>query len=508
MLCSRPNDLLKVRRSGEGPTLCLRPDILLKTRRSAQGPTLCSRPDILLKARRSAEGPTLCSRPKVMFKARLPTNTRTSSRSGWMAVRRVEDPGFLVSSFKSKSFAEALSGSVSSERFPDLRHGSFRGLPSLWISEEEICALSLPFQFALVGFFPTKRPFLDAIRKFFFALKLKAEFSVTVLDQTHVLIKLSNELDYSRVFCHRSYMVNYCFMKITKWSHILEIGCESPVIPIWISFPKLRPHLFTPRILHALGSMFGNPLKVDSATSAGSRPSLARVLVELDVTRTYPKHIWLGPEDSGYIQNVQFEIFPDFCESCKCLGHLKGHCAPYAKNLLNSNLPLAENVFVEAQDVENRKLNENEVTCNPVSVVPQLDLVVPSPVVEAPLVITEVLAVSPFTHDELHLEGVNVSNLEVLSNNEGCIVAEPVMVNITQEVLTGLVSDLDNSGLTREVVGGNVASTPPNGVDPAVIIPIEVPVLVPEVGADPVTAVISDGSPTLGVVNSNGGVQL
>ncbi|KAL0908343.1 hypothetical protein M5K25_022832 [Dendrobium thyrsiflorum] len=163
---------------------------------------------------------------------------------------------------------------------------------------KKLCLFQFLFNLPWLAFFPTCRPSLDVIRKFFFNLKLHAEFSVTVLDQSHVLIKLSNDLDYSRVFCHRSYLVNNCFMKLTKWTPLLDVNVESPMIPIWVSFPNLRPHLFSPRILHALGSMFGRPLKVDNATSVGSRPSLAHVLVELDIFKNYPKQIWLGPEKS------------------------------------------------------------------------------------------------------------------------------------------------------------------------------------------------------------------
>ncbi|KAH0457713.1 hypothetical protein IEQ34_013028 [Dendrobium chrysotoxum] len=47
-----------------------------------------------------------------------------------------------------------------------------RGLPSLWISEEEICALAQPLEYALVGKFLNRRSLLEPIRKFFFNLKL------------------------------------------------------------------------------------------------------------------------------------------------------------------------------------------------------------------------------------------------------------------------------------------------------------------------------------------------
>ncbi|PKU80092.1 hypothetical protein MA16_Dca021719 [Dendrobium catenatum] len=80
-------------------------------------------------------------------------------------------------------------------------------------------------------------------------------------------------------------------MKLSKWSPFVEISEESPIVPVWVLFPGLRPHFFSSRILHGLGSLFGRPLKVDSATAVGSRPSVARILVELDITKRYPNKV-------------------------------------------------------------------------------------------------------------------------------------------------------------------------------------------------------------------------
>ncbi|KAH0455930.1 hypothetical protein IEQ34_015962 [Dendrobium chrysotoxum] len=156
--------------------------------------------------------------------------------------------------------------------------------------------------------FSSRSSSLDFIRKFFFNLKLIAEFSVTLLDTLHVLIKLSNDLDYSRVFCHRSYFVNNCFMKI----------------------------------LHALGSMFGRPLKVDNAIFVGSRASVVRVLVELDITKKYSDKVWLGPIKFGYIQMVEMEDFPSLCDSCKCIEHVRGECSSHS-SVLNIGPPIMSN---------------------------------------------------------------------------------------------------------------------------------------------------------------------
>ncbi|PKU61990.1 hypothetical protein MA16_Dca026055 [Dendrobium catenatum] len=171
---------------------------------------------------------------------------------------------------------------------------------------------------------------------------------MTVLDYSHILIKLSNDLDYCRVFCHRSYLVFNCFMKITKWSPTLDIGVESPIIPIWISFPHLHPHFFAPRILYGLAELFGKPLKIDEATSVGSRPSNARVLVEIDITKSYTKQVWLGSETLGYVQDVVFDEFPHFCSVCKCLGHVSGKCKD---DVTVGKMAIANNSVVSLPDV-------------------------------------------------------------------------------------------------------------------------------------------------------------
>ncbi|KAH0450264.1 hypothetical protein IEQ34_020956 [Dendrobium chrysotoxum] len=97
------------------------------------------------------------------------------------------------------------------------------GLTALWISKEEVLHLVKPFDLALIGKFPLCRPVLDSICKFFFNLKLTSAFSVTLLDQCDVLIKLSNDFDYGRVFAHRSYYVSNYFMKLIKWSPFFYI---------------------------------------------------------------------------------------------------------------------------------------------------------------------------------------------------------------------------------------------------------------------------------------------
>ncbi|KAL0918983.1 hypothetical protein M5K25_011042 [Dendrobium thyrsiflorum] len=136
------------------------------------------------------------------------------------------------------------------------------------------------------------------------SLKLSGDFSATLLNLRHILLKLSNDMDYSRIFARGTYYVNICFMKLIKWSPFFDIGEESSVIPIWFSLPDLRLQLFSHRILFGLRSLFGRPFQTDNATTLGSRQSIAHILVKLDITKKYPSQRALGMFKGGYEWSV------------------------------------------------------------------------------------------------------------------------------------------------------------------------------------------------------------
>ncbi|KAH0462293.1 hypothetical protein IEQ34_009868 [Dendrobium chrysotoxum] len=123
----------------------------------------------------------------------------------------------------------------------------------------------------------------------------KAHILITLLDPLHILIKMINDLDYSMIFCHRSYLANNCYMKMTKWSPLVDVGVESSPV-FWLS---------------------------------------------LTSRKLYPDKVWLGPEKLGYIQQVVMEVFPSFCTSYKCIGHLSGDCQPYLSSAQPTAFPVA-----------------------------------------------------------------------------------------------------------------------------------------------------------------------
>ncbi|KAH0651959.1 hypothetical protein KY284_031871 [Solanum tuberosum] len=71
----------------------------------------------------------------------------------------------------------------------------------------------------------------------------------------------------------------------------------------------------------------GKPLHVDMATKNKSRPSCAKIKVEVDLLRDFPKRINVGvmKASSGEIIskwiNIKYDYMPKYCKTCKLQGH-------------------------------------------------------------------------------------------------------------------------------------------------------------------------------------------
>ncbi|VFQ63987.1 unnamed protein product [Cuscuta campestris] len=100
--------------------------------------------------------------------------------------------------------------------------------------------------------------------------------------------------------------------------------------------------------------MIGQPMTIDAATTTFSRPSLARVCVELDLTKDNPKvpfgtrnsNYGIGIEDFNFnssvwhiFQKVIYEELKAFCTTCKKTGHSNSDRKKVGKKTLNEKNP-------------------------------------------------------------------------------------------------------------------------------------------------------------------------
>ncbi|KAG5577076.1 hypothetical protein H5410_057210 [Solanum commersonii] len=69
---------------------------------------------------------------------------------------------------------------------------------------------------------------------------------------------------------------------------------ETSIAIAWISFPSLPPNFYGKEAIFSLTAVVGKPLQVDMATRNKTRPSCARVKVEVDLLGEFPRRINIG----------------------------------------------------------------------------------------------------------------------------------------------------------------------------------------------------------------------
>ncbi|XP_059284937.1 uncharacterized protein LOC132038265 [Lycium ferocissimum] len=154
----------------------------------------------------------------------------------------------------------------------------------------------------------------------------------------------------------------YCQMRPLIWDPWFNPKEETSRAVAWISFPELPPNFFAKEAVFSMATSVGKPLTVDLATANKTRPSCAKVKVEVDLLATLPKRINIAEEDeSGIIKSkwvrINYDYLPKYCKHCKLQGHEEMECRvlnpelakQYREELRKEN---AEVVSTETQNKE------------------------------------------------------------------------------------------------------------------------------------------------------------
>ncbi|KDP31715.1 hypothetical protein JCGZ_14928 [Jatropha curcas] len=115
-------------------------------------------------------------------------------------------------------------------------------------------------------------------------------------------------------------------MRVSKWTRNFRPNTDCSIVPVWILFEGLPIHLFDKAALFPIANLIGKPLKVDATTSTLSRRSVARVCVELDLSKDLHNRVWIDNGDLGFFQPVSYESLPLFCPKCCRFGHKIQSC--------------------------------------------------------------------------------------------------------------------------------------------------------------------------------------
>ncbi|OIT27626.1 hypothetical protein A4A49_25768 [Nicotiana attenuata] len=233
-----------------------------------------------------------------------------------------------------------------------LQHRSYQmvnGKPVVIFTKEEEDMLAQTCKWTIIGKFSHIRPSIDSIRsEFAKIIKSKGSIKIGAYDLHHVFIDFDNIEDHRNVLS-RNYinLGGDKIMKIGKWSTKFKPEVETNFAPVWINLPDLPWHYYEWDALCRIVEPIGIPLLMDKATISKTRPTTAKVRVEIDLTKPLLSEVLVEIiNEKGNMeiitQKIEYETIPAFCSHCKIQGHHEEKCRKLHPDLRNERPSIFE----------------------------------------------------------------------------------------------------------------------------------------------------------------------
>ncbi|KAL0379346.1 UNVERIFIED_CONTAM: hypothetical protein Sradi_3240100 [Sesamum radiatum] len=161
--------------------------------------------------------------------------------------------------------------------------------PTIIFSDAETQSLAANFCYALVGKFWHGSPPYNQLHRLLSNSGIKEAFIVSLINNKHALINLTNEADYSRLWMRRIWYLKGLPMRVFKWAPTFIPDQESSIVPVWVSFPDLPAYLFRKDALHTIANFVGTPLQIADSTFSRSMFSRAHICIEIDLLKPLVK---------------------------------------------------------------------------------------------------------------------------------------------------------------------------------------------------------------------------
>ncbi|KAL0332772.1 UNVERIFIED_CONTAM: hypothetical protein Scaly_2178700 [Sesamum calycinum] len=177
--------------------------------------------------------------------------------------------------------------------------------------------------FCIVGYVAGKFPGLQAIRTL---SKLGSFFQRH--DSGWLVFRFARDDDRQRILDGGPYFIYGRPLLLKAMPDCFEFKEDDiSLTPVWAILPSLPLECWHPNALGKIGSRLGTPIAMDSLTMRMERVSYARILVEVDASKTLVDHVeFKMPNGVTRRQPVVYEYTPKFCTECNRFGHHQNLC--------------------------------------------------------------------------------------------------------------------------------------------------------------------------------------
>lgn len=158
--------------------------------------------------------------------------------------------------------------------------------------EELIGKLADSYMFTLIGKFTNTMPRMEVVRKRFIAqTQLTGGVKIAHFNSRHIYIDLDNKVDHLTLWTKQRMYIDGQLIRLQLWTPTFRPEEETYIVPIWVTLPELPWHCYYIEVISALLAPVGKALYLDSAFIQKTRGSVAKVRVQIDISKERLQHV-------------------------------------------------------------------------------------------------------------------------------------------------------------------------------------------------------------------------
>ncbi|KAG5631507.1 hypothetical protein H5410_003224 [Solanum commersonii] len=186
--------------------------------------------------------------------------------------------------------ALGVSNGRNSKKTVKLQHRPYElleGKPVVPFSKQENDLLAEICKLTIIGKFMRIRPSIEKIREDFSKnIPIKGSAKIGAYNMYHVFIDFDLEEDHINVYGQNFLNICNTQMKLLKWTPNFKPEAKTTLAPVWVNLPDQRWHFFEWEALCRTVAPIGVPIITDKASFSKTRPTIAKIKVEVDLTKT------------------------------------------------------------------------------------------------------------------------------------------------------------------------------------------------------------------------------
>ncbi|OIS95869.1 hypothetical protein A4A49_51173 [Nicotiana attenuata] len=122
----------------------------------------------------------------------------------------------------------------------------------------------------------------------------QSSVKIGVYDNYNVFLDFTNKDDFNTIWYRRVIEIEGQQMWLQRWSPDFKPEEDLPIAPVLVLLHGLPFHMHTWHYVKQVVSEIGTPLEMDLATRGETRPSMAKVIVEIDLLKPQPEYVYLA----------------------------------------------------------------------------------------------------------------------------------------------------------------------------------------------------------------------